>query len=512
MSDEFFTIIVVNAILCLFLGAVIGGRRDSAGTGAILGLLFEELGLIVAFALDGRPKCAHCREPINQNAKLCPHCRSQLFWSGGEQHESIQSIQRAMVTRDALNARERESERIYLEQCRQRGAWWNAQWKKLVVVFAAVSKYLVAISQRAVERVKSLRRKTTTPKTGATDQSTNHSQTGTTAFYSDLNSWLFLQCLWAILLVGTMSIAAAYFTFRTLSKAALTERTPPAVATKPAGATNHNMSRTTPGTLPPKTELEVNQPATLANVQPEVALPGHRRDGEITAPHGEGQESLEQQLLVVDAPVKMRSVTDGSSLLNPAGGDDQSWTVLFPPKVKQNAPFPNHGNLAFQDFKDAKQKSFLVNGRFAMIGNQYELATGEQAANILLSGVKDFDMEARIDLGDLGGMFLLVGWKNGSGTMIRYITNRKSAGWITNHLNKYKCLNETDIHRGGNRLLGPQQVFMKVVNSKLSLTVGPAKMVVDYPLAHGEGGDVILGIFATQYGPKRVAVQSLRWR
>ncbi len=77
VSDSFVVVVVVNAVICSFLGALIGGRRDAAGNGAILGFLFGELGLIVAFALDGRPPnmkkppCKQACKAVGRSVERC---------------------------------------------------------------------------------------------------------------------------------------------------------------------------------------------------------------------------------------------------------------------------------------------------------------------------------------------------------------------------------------------------------------------------------------------------------
>lgn len=70
-------------VCCAILGAIVGQRRRSAGAGLLLGLIFGPLGIIVAFALDARPKCPACQERLNPAASLCPHCRTALVWRGG---------------------------------------------------------------------------------------------------------------------------------------------------------------------------------------------------------------------------------------------------------------------------------------------------------------------------------------------------------------------------------------------------------------------------------------------
>src|SRR5262245_22635080 len=65
-------------LTCGFLGALIGARNSSPVTGALCGFLFGPLGVILAFAADGRAKCPHCKSRVEKGAAICPGCRSPL--------------------------------------------------------------------------------------------------------------------------------------------------------------------------------------------------------------------------------------------------------------------------------------------------------------------------------------------------------------------------------------------------------------------------------------------------
>lgn len=66
-------------LLCAIVAAVIGGRRNRTGTGFFLGVLFGPFGILFALLLKGnRIKCSYCRELIDPQATVCPHCRTEL--------------------------------------------------------------------------------------------------------------------------------------------------------------------------------------------------------------------------------------------------------------------------------------------------------------------------------------------------------------------------------------------------------------------------------------------------
>lgn len=71
-------VVVVCWLSCSFLGYLAGQAKCAAAEGAILGLVFGPLGIIVACFIDGRPKCPHCSGRYDAGAKVCPHCRASL--------------------------------------------------------------------------------------------------------------------------------------------------------------------------------------------------------------------------------------------------------------------------------------------------------------------------------------------------------------------------------------------------------------------------------------------------
>ena len=160
VSDSFVVVVVVNAVICSILGAVIGGRRDSAGNGAILGFLFGELGLIVAFALDGRPTCSQCGERVNRDARLCSHCRSPIYWWGGQQFETQAEFLSKRANQLEAERAERagllEAERIWQARSAAFRAWMWGMAKTILKVTLELLKQCVPVVQRLWGVVKTI--------------------------------------------------------------------------------------------------------------------------------------------------------------------------------------------------------------------------------------------------------------------------------------------------------------------------------------------------------------------
>ena len=60
VMESILFVLFFDAIVCGFLGLMIGGRNQAAGGGFLLGFLLGPLGVIISLGLDGRGGCPHC--------------------------------------------------------------------------------------------------------------------------------------------------------------------------------------------------------------------------------------------------------------------------------------------------------------------------------------------------------------------------------------------------------------------------------------------------------------------
>jgi Double zinc ribbon len=75
----------VFAIFWIWFGsavgaAIVGNSRQAALAGFVLGLFLGPLGIVAAFALDGRPCCPHCAGRLDGRGQICQHCQRPLRW------------------------------------------------------------------------------------------------------------------------------------------------------------------------------------------------------------------------------------------------------------------------------------------------------------------------------------------------------------------------------------------------------------------------------------------------
>lgn len=80
MFYQFYLIVWLIALIpCAIAGAMIGAKKDEAGSGFFLGLLLGPLGVLIAFLLRGnRQTCPFCLELIPYGAKVCAHCQRDI--------------------------------------------------------------------------------------------------------------------------------------------------------------------------------------------------------------------------------------------------------------------------------------------------------------------------------------------------------------------------------------------------------------------------------------------------
>jgi hypothetical protein len=77
------TLLLLVGYWCLahaICGTVVGRLKERGLVGGLLGLLFGPIGVVAAFALDGRPTCPMCEGRLDASPRKCPHCRAELQW------------------------------------------------------------------------------------------------------------------------------------------------------------------------------------------------------------------------------------------------------------------------------------------------------------------------------------------------------------------------------------------------------------------------------------------------
>jgi hypothetical protein len=76
----FWWYLIVAALLCMWLAADVGDKRNNAWMGLMVGGFFGPLGVIMAYFLENRPQCKRCGSRLNVNRQnkaysVCSHCQ-----------------------------------------------------------------------------------------------------------------------------------------------------------------------------------------------------------------------------------------------------------------------------------------------------------------------------------------------------------------------------------------------------------------------------------------------------
>lgn len=68
---------------------IIGHSRQAALPGALLGMFLGPIGVLAAFALDGRSSCPHCAGKLDGRGQICQHCHRPIRWHESTSESSI---------------------------------------------------------------------------------------------------------------------------------------------------------------------------------------------------------------------------------------------------------------------------------------------------------------------------------------------------------------------------------------------------------------------------------------
>lgn len=80
--EEFF-FLISGMFIFSAIGALVGGCKGEKYLGALLCFFLGPFGLFLLCLSSGnRRACPACREKITVGASLCPHCRTEMSWSG----------------------------------------------------------------------------------------------------------------------------------------------------------------------------------------------------------------------------------------------------------------------------------------------------------------------------------------------------------------------------------------------------------------------------------------------
>jgi hypothetical protein len=199
------------------------------------------------------------------------------------------------------------------------------------------------------------------------------------------------------------------------------------------------------------------------------------------------------------------------------------WSVLVNPvrpragvvELGKKSPIQNVGEFTFTGPMVGHPfglGDFAADGRWALVDGVAHPVEGKNAL-IHLTGADQFELEGIIHQEKIGGWLLLLGWNQGHGYSLSNVTLKESGSpWFISEYRGGKAIESTNNEVKQFEWKGDQPLRMLVQEKKLTVVVGKTAIVEDYPLENYSAGDLFLGTYDTRYGPKPIAVKSLRVR
>jgi hypothetical protein len=199
------------------------------------------------------------------------------------------------------------------------------------------------------------------------------------------------------------------------------------------------------------------------------------------------------------------------------------WVVLVNPvgKIRGRRPLPDKGlvqNVAELKFVGPQPRhpfvlgEFAADGEFGIVDGSLQLMRGANAA-IQLPEADEFELEGVMEHVEVGGWFMGIGWDSGRGYILSNVTMKDSGSpWFVSEMRGSSTVPDGTEELEHFEWLRSQPFRLSVVNKEVSLEVGERTVIDHVPVPHYEKGRVLIGVYDTRYGPKKLKIHSLRMR
>jgi hypothetical protein len=231
-----------------------------------------------------------------------------------------------------------------------------------------------------------------------------------------------------------------------------------------------------------------------------------------------------QAVRAADPPLKPKTAPRKEKA--PAKSSDElteKWTVLVAPNKGASGikPLPtkgkltNYGDLSLTGPKPGHpfvMGDFDVDGDFSLVNGGLERTSGSNAA-VLLPKADQFELEGMMEQIEFGGWFVLVGWEDGRGYLLSNPTMKESGSpWFFSELRGGVAIPEGTNQHPDLEWLKLQPFKLTVAEKKFTMEVGKRKVLDGLEMENYAPGRVVLGVYNTRYGPKKIRINSLRMR
>lgn len=199
------------------------------------------------------------------------------------------------------------------------------------------------------------------------------------------------------------------------------------------------------------------------------------------------------------------------------------WEVLYRGSSKQTSKKPEFGksNLkvieSFELDGEKKKDPFRFNqlrldGNWAITQGVLHQAEGRSAA-LSLGEAEDFELEIGMNAEGEGGWFLLFGYSEGNGQGLYNVNLRQSGSpWFVIRFARGEGVVDSDQEVARYECRGAEPLLVKVVNGRLSAQISRRTLIEDHELTDYKAGEIILGTYDTNYGPKPLKLMGIRIR
>jgi hypothetical protein len=201
----------------------------------------------------------------------------------------------------------------------------------------------------------------------------------------------------------------------------------------------------------------------------------------------------------------------------------RDWTWLFRANPRNRGVRPLSANLPLKPLDDLELTGpepghkyvlgqFAADGKWGTVNGPIQLVEGHNAA-LKIGTVENFELEGVIELGEVGGWFILLGWQGGRGYSLINIGFRESPSpWFITEYRAGVAIREAHQEVAQFEWRRDQLLYLTVHNQELNLRVGKIKVLEQQMLPKYETGDVIFGVYDTNYGPRPIRISSIRMR
>lgn len=191
---------------------------------------------------------------------------------------------------------------------------------------------------------------------------------------------------------------------------------------------------------------------------------------------------------------------------------EKRWRVLFPTTASATplTPIPDYRLQGPYEDSPLFLSKFATDTNWDVKDRMLQVPSGRNAV-LKLGRAENFVLEGEADLTGPGGMFFILGENDEHGYGLAATTMVKSGcPWQLFEFRGREAIDDSMVELAKYEPLRPEPFRLSVADHRLSLTIGRIEVFKEVPLANYHEGDILIGVYDTRYGPKRVKIKTMR--